>query len=752
MQTCGYRVGEWLVNPKQNLIQQADITRHIDHKSMQVLLVLIEHAGTQVTKQQLFDKVWQDKAVTDDILSVAISHIRKALGDNARSPSYIKTLPGVGYCLIAQVSPLEQIAVEKNALNLPRVSKYKITALLLALILVCGSTFWLFNLAKLSVSSSFNVEQNHQSIAVLPFKEYGREQSLGYFSEGLADVILDKLSRVPELTVIDRNSSFIFREQQQSSKEIGQQLGVNYLLQGSIQWQQKDVRIVVQLINTLTGSQLWSKTFDRHSEQIFNVQDEISKVIVQQLSPSYGGAITDSLKVSETAWELYLLGNFYWQQRTADSLTKAIDYFKQVIELEPLFTKAYVKLANAYQFQRAYGNRSLSEVKMKAWPLLRKALEIAPDMGAAYASIGLLQTDEALAVKGTPKEQVLLEQAEEAFRQALILGSQEFETFHWYARLLHLAGKIEQAAQYFDKAKRLNPLSPALYRSMSFNLQALGKEDSAQRMYHRANELSDKQSIAQMYNLTLLRFNDTVAKQLIPWIKSKTTQELVDSFWISPLYVGLVYLNVGDEQEAHYWFTLVGEMSSTEEDERQWLRAVHASTSGDKNEVLKAITEIAELYPENMSHQSLLAMAALHAGQKEMTNNILQYIYPVLAKHQMPELNGDNYRDLLNYALAQRASTPEQAEEQLLEIERFLQQQPLYSKAQSLMASAEVNCLLGRHSIALAYLEKALDAGWRQDLTKEWWLLKDNPYLTAIHQKPKFIALVNRLTKNNTSF
>ena len=743
MQQTVYQLGQWTIHPEQNLISDAQQQKHLDRKAMQVLMVLIQHAGQRVSKQQLFDEIWKDKAVTDDILSVSVSNIRKALGDNARAPTFIKTLPGFGYCLIAEVTPVEEIRAseEKAEVAEPAVTttpshrSMKIGAAIIAFCLI-AIVIWNDFVSEQPAEIQQQPFNQRVTVAVMPFINLGLENNNPYFSDGLTDVILDRLARVKDMDVLDRHSTFAIRDKYQSAREIGKALGVSHVIQGSVQEHQGQVRVIVQLISAHNNNQLWSRTFDRPNDAVFNVQDEISQSVLDYLSPENASISVPSRAISEEAWDLYLYGRFYWQQRTKESLAKAVGYFQQATDKEPLFAEAYLGLANSYQFQFMYGGLTFEQAREKALPALRKARELAPDMGDVYASMGLLLTDEALQSSDVTQMNGLFKEAEASFKTARELMGDTFTTLHWYGRLLYAMGNYKGANQLFEKAARLNPLSPALYWVMSQSLQALGKEDSAQRTHKRAAELSSTTHTPQIHNVEILRLERTLLQALLPWVSQQTDAQLADEFWLSPLELGVIYLGLDDTKRADKWFARLDSQAGVADQQRHWLEVIKAGEAGDNPGVISGLEKLQALMPQHLGVKSDLARAKLYAGDVAGAKALIEEMYPNLEQQFIPD--GDNYQNLFTYALSLKSSSPEMARKHLQQLFDYLEQADLYSRSQALMNQAEICSELAEYDKALSYLQQAMDAGWLVDLNREWWTLDTNPHFKALESNDGF--------------
>src|SRR2546421_8285154 len=193
---------------------------------------------------------------------------------------------------------------------------------------------------------------SQKSIAVLPFENLSRDPDNAYFCEGVQDEILTRLAKVADLKVISRTSTQHFKSSPENLPAIAKQLGVTNILEGSVQKSNDQVRVNVQLINALTDAHLWADTYDRKLTDIFAVERDIAKTIVETLQAKITGSEKNSIAKAPTAnpeaYELYLKGRFFWNKRTGEDLHKAIGYFEQAIAKDPDYALAYVGSADSY--------------------------------------------------------------------------------------------------------------------------------------------------------------------------------------------------------------------------------------------------------------------------------------------------------------------------------------------------------------------------------------------------------------------
>jgi adenylate cyclase len=319
-----------------------------------------------------------------------------------------------------------------------------------------------------------------RSIAVLPFADLSPERDQEYFSDGIAEEILNALTKVGGLHVPARTSCFAFRGASVDAREIGRRLGVDTLLEGSIRKAGNRLRISVQLIDARNGYHLWSERFDREIEDIFAIQDEIAHNVLHAL----GFSLTQRekrrlLKPSTTnvqAYEFYLRGRKFFQKWTRQSIEFARQMFEQAIKLDPNFAPGWAGLAMAHVFGWAQ-NADLENARKAS----TRALEIDPDLAEGHVAAGL----------GFSMEQRYSDAASE-FERAIELDPSLFDAYYYYARSSFKAGDIEKSVRLFEKAQRSRPED---YQAISLRAQALdqlGRTDEARRTNDLAIETIKK--------------------------------------------------------------------------------------------------------------------------------------------------------------------------------------------------------------------------------------------------------------------
>jgi TolB-like protein/Flp pilus assembly protein TadD len=358
-----------------------------------------------------------------------------------------------------------------------------------------------------------------KSIAVLPLLNSTGDPANEYFSDGMSEEFISTLSRLQELKVIGRTSSFQFKGKTDDSKTIGEKLGVYYLLEGSVRKSADRVRIAVALIKSGDGANVWSETFDRELKDIFAVQSEIAGAVAKQLKVALLGnngqaaqlatAATPSNQNVE-AYNALLQGNFYYNRRTADDQRKAIGYYKEAIRLDPRYALAYAKLARAaIVLGSSYGGvatKEKEEAIAKARASVKSALDLDPNLAEAHLAQGglLMNIDFNFAA------------AEAEYRRALELAPQNPAVTSNLAILLSNFGRLDEAVALGRQAIALDPLRISPHQNLGLYLIALGRYDEAEAALRKAIELQPQsaQNYLRLAIIQILRGNSGAAVEL----------------------------------------------------------------------------------------------------------------------------------------------------------------------------------------------------------------------------------------------
>lgn len=321
------------------------------------------------------------------------------------------------------------------------------------------------------------------SIAVLPFSNLSHEPENEYFSDGLAEEIRNQLARVEGLRVAARSSSFAFKGRHEDVREVGRRLNVASVLEGGVRKQAGTVRIDVQLVSTVDGFQVWSETFERRLDDIFRLQTEVACAVIAAIRPR--AAAKDRPQPGpETrdfgAYNLYLLGRHHFHKRTESALRRAIECFREAIALDPGYALAYSGLADAHVLASTgyYGELKSDEAIAQALPAALKALELAPDLAEAHASLGLIRHG-----------QGDLDGAERSLQRALQLNPGYTMAHVWQGLVSTSRGRYRDAAAHTRDAYRLDPLSPIVNANAGFDALRFGDTATAEAHFTAAIEI-----------------------------------------------------------------------------------------------------------------------------------------------------------------------------------------------------------------------------------------------------------------------
>jgi serine/threonine protein kinase/tetratricopeptide (TPR) repeat protein len=339
-------------------------------------------------------------------------------------------------------------------------------------------------LEEMPTAPEEDAEGRVRSIAVLPFADMSPQKDQDYFCEGIAEDIINALSKIGDLRVASRMSAFQFESRTAKPGEVGERLDVETVLSGSVRKAGERVRISAELVNARDGYQLWSERYDRDLEDVFEVQDEISSNIVRALevtlSPKEKKAIQRQAPVNIQAYEYYLRGRGLFHRVTKAARARALEMFNRAIEIDPNFAAAYAGIADLSAYARMYHGGGEADLE-RADEASQKALELAPELAEAHASRGL-----ALSLQNRHEE------ATEAFETAIRLDPQLFEAHYFYARTNWVQGKLEEAAEHFKEAMKVRPedfQAPSLLGSI---YHGLGQRDKSLKYQKRAYENIEK--------------------------------------------------------------------------------------------------------------------------------------------------------------------------------------------------------------------------------------------------------------------
>jgi len=506
-----------------------DVNRHrllrdgevvpLSRKAIQTLTLLVQNPGKLLEREALMQAVWPGVTVEDANLTVAISHLRKALNHNGDAAEFIETIPRVGYRFVADIcevieepaplileertrsqpiKPIGDNGETNGTSTAPPELQAKISLLpeqrpflrtrrslivALALCLTIAAAAVAYRLVKSSSSAPANIS----SVAVLPLKNLTGDPNAEYLSDGITESIISQLSKVPELKVISRASVFTFKAKEIDPREAARRLGVGSIVEGSVLKSKDRIRAQVNLVSAADGHIIWSgDSYERAAADIFDVQDEISCNVAEHLRTALC-ADRPARRSTENvaAYEAYMKGRYYMSQRTAEGLMKAIQFFQQATEIDPRYALAYCDLAESYKLAVWYVPIPASEAVPKLQAAATKAIELDSSLAEAHEAMA-----EVYSFQWKWKESIT------EHERSLALNAGYAAAHHGLGLGLALIGRNAEALAHIERARELDPLSLIINTDYGWVYYLERRYDEAIAQYKQALELDPNFTLA----------------------------------------------------------------------------------------------------------------------------------------------------------------------------------------------------------------------------------------------------------------
>jgi TolB-like protein/DNA-binding winged helix-turn-helix (wHTH) protein/Tfp pilus assembly protein PilF len=626
-----YLLGEFELDVDRRLLSRSGDAVRLAHKPFQVLLYLVERRERLVTRRELLDLFWDGRNVYDVTLTKCVSTIRKALDDQQERPRFIETRWAEGYRYIGplQESPAP-LDIEPG--SLPELAKTLVTApaqseaeslagqtgrvasgervtakpahttdgpgpppkaerrgrlaALIAAGLVAVLAAWVYILFRPRAPQAPEPPAPIRSIAVLPLRNLSDDPANDYFSDGMTDSLISALLKVEGLKVISRGSVFRYKGREIDPREVGRQLDVATVLEGSVRKDANSVRVSVRLVSTDDGHALWaSKTYEHALQDVFALQDEIARNVATELKAQLSGRREEPLVRRYTedveAYQLYLKGRYHLNKRTEEGFKKGIEYFEQAIEHDPRYALAHAGLADAYILLGAgdYAVLAPREAMRKAKVAATTALELDETLAEAHTSLGFLHY---IYDWDWPS-------AERHYRRAVELNTNYAPAHHWYALYLSAMNRMSEAAEQGERARDLDPVSLIVNTDLGL-------------IYYRARQY------------------DRAFEQL------RKTLEIEPDFPPARWNLGRAYAQQGKYQEALAEIRKAVEASGRSPVYLATLGYVYA-VAGRKREATAVLQELRSLSGKRYVLPNLLAVVYVGLGEKDQAFKWLGQAY-----------------------------------------------------------------------------------------------------------------------------
>jgi len=497
MGKSSYQFGAFRLNPAGRALLHGKERLDLPPRAFDTLVVLVEEKGNLVDKDRLMRTIWPNTVVEENNLSQAVYLLRKVLHDGENGARYIETVPKQGYRFVAQVRELETWPdetpgehepndfAEGNAsvaeLGLPAGSRNgsgrtptdglevqpdlaslrsapptpkprwilgAVAALGIVALLLAGMQLasWRYRQPKRADLETI------RSIAVLPLQNFSNDPEQEYFADGMTDELITDLAQVRELRVVSRTSVMQYKAAHRPLPQIGHDLGVDAVIEGSVLRSGNRVRITAQLIRTATDTHLWAKSYEGDMKDVLSLQASVAEAITDEVKLNLTSAERNRLRrpstVNPEAYEAYLRGRFYWNRRDNQGFQKAVEYFNRAIAKDPDFALPYSGLADCYILMDLNEPDAGKMAQAKAAAL--KALALNDDLAEAHTSLAAVKIFLDWDWAG----------AESEFKRALELNPNYAPAHHWYGNiLLAPMARHEEAMAELKRAQSLDPLS-----------------------------------------------------------------------------------------------------------------------------------------------------------------------------------------------------------------------------------------------------------------------------------------------------
>jgi TolB-like protein/DNA-binding winged helix-turn-helix (wHTH) protein len=631
------RFGAFEADLSSGELRKHGVKIKLHEQPFKVLVALLEHPGEVVTREQLFHRLWPDGTFVDSDLGLnsAIRKLREALGDSAETPRFVETLPRRGYRLMVDIDGVS--VPDLSAPSVPTVVMNGSPPVLAAPAVASGASGLESRASSLETNSTAAVvapseasprrfarsktaswaaiasivialaagiwwfarpKPGPYTIAVLPLKNLSAVPGSDYFSDGLTDEIIRNLSIIDGLQVKSRTSSFAFKDTPRDVRAVGNQLGASLVVEGSVLRDGDRLRVDVQLVRVADDHPIWSGRYDRQMKDVFEIQDEISRSIVNELRLNLGRG-KRRYNTNLEAYDLYLRAESLANRNPgvdSDEIATSIPVFELAIAKDPSFAPAYAGIADAYAYMSATPRTfplELGYARMKE--ACEKAVELDPLLAEAYACVGLVRSRE---LQWTA--------AEEAFRRSIALDSnlsrprQDFAVW-----VLMPLGKFDEALAQLTIASELDPLSSSVLNSKNFVLLSMGRyEDSFQESRRVLAANPDDFFAQQLMGRALLqkgRYDEGVT--------------LFEKLGESQSFMGYAYGKAGKRDEAEKIIAAYPQWP--------WVEALAAAGLGDADRVFDGLEKMLNIgdpraamyltFPEFSKQRGDPRMAALRS-------------------------------------------------------------------------------------------------------------------------------------------
>jgi TolB-like protein/DNA-binding winged helix-turn-helix (wHTH) protein/Flp pilus assembly protein TadD len=525
-----YRFGLFEVDSRTGELRKQGRQLKLRGRPFDILLLLLARGGDVISREELRQQLWQADTFVDfdHGLNSAINRLREALGDSAENPRFIETLPKRGYRFIAPIE-VPQVAVPAvlpvpvvptAAQSIPVIAEVSDSKSAGRQLSVPSRVVLLLAFGALSVALTVaalylrvgrpTTGTPRMTLAVLPFQNLSNDAEQEFFSDGFTEEMIAELGTLDpgHLGVIARTTTMLYKNARKDIGQIRKDLGVDYVLEGSIRRAGSRMRITAQLVQATDMTNLWAESYDRDVSDVLAIQREVAMKIAHSLTLALQRPPTDrrSTAASFPAYELCLRGKFFREQATEEGARKAIEYFQRAIAIDPSYAPAHSGLADSYRLLGAPGweVEQPSDLLRKAKAGAERALQLDPESSEAHAVLSMVKLDYEWDRAGSEREVL----------EAIRLNPSSVQAHQYYSSTLTTMGRMEEATAEAHRAMELDPLSAIAGATLGIRYWYDGRVDEAIAEFNKTLEANPEFGVAHWGLAQCYRQNGDTRREL----------------------------------------------------------------------------------------------------------------------------------------------------------------------------------------------------------------------------------------------
>jgi TolB-like protein/DNA-binding winged helix-turn-helix (wHTH) protein/Tfp pilus assembly protein PilF len=507
---AGYQVDDLLIDLAPRRVRRAATIIPLKALSFDLLVTLVRAAPNLVSFEQLSERVWPGLVITPETIVQRVKLLRSALGDDPHAPRYIEGVRGRGYRMVAEVRPLRETK-EEESLNVhagiatagaapvstPRRARWRTlgwvggTLIMVALLAASWAIVYDREASRPIDRPSPGVAAGIHSLAVLPLENLSGDKEQEYFADGMTDALTTDLAQIGSLRVISRTSAMQFKGSRETLPQIGRDLKVDAVVEGTVTRGENRVRVTAQLVEASSDRHLWARSYERDLKDVLALQDEVAQDIAAQirvkLTPKQRDLLIQVHTVDPEAHDAYLRGRYWAYKESSEGGWKALGYYQKAIAKDPDYALAYAGVADAYlvlahwatQFSITSGGISLKEASPKVKEAALKALALDPSLAEPHSSLAFIKLFNDWDWPG----------AEAEFKQALALNPNLARAHHGYSYYLVIMQRLDEAVNESERARDLDPFDFYANEWLGQALYHARRYDDALRQLRRTVEM-----------------------------------------------------------------------------------------------------------------------------------------------------------------------------------------------------------------------------------------------------------------------